>query len=66
VPAAAEPSAALALLLGDGDRALRVVRLQQALRRRAELLVVVNAAKTACEEWSHGVWSEGVGHALLD
>ena len=55
VPAAAEPAAAFGLLLGDRDRALRVVLPEQPLGRRAHVLVAIDVPEAAREEGLHGV-----------
>lgn len=62
LPASAESPAALGLLLGDRDRSLHVVGLQQPLRGGAGVGVSIRVPEPAPQERLHEFGSEGVGH----
>jgi hypothetical protein len=47
VPTAAEAPASFRLLVGNGDRAFRIVLAEQSLRRRTALLIPKQIAETA-------------------
>ena len=63
MPDSAQPPAAFALLLRNGDGSLRVVVPQEPLGRGAELLEAIDVAEPPDEERLHGAGRERIRHA---